>query len=485
MRRHVRHLLILFLLLFGILAAIVAAFAFHGDRLLRHAAERALQAWLVPAVTVAGPVEWRLRPTPRFALHGLRLRGEADENLLVMERIVVHLDAEDLFERRPIASAIELNGVELNLRRETDGSIDARHWLRPRPSAEPPASAAWGVTGEIRVDDARVRIAMPEGVVVVDALWLRAGPVALDAPFPVRLGAKVGLTGSVPRNAALEFSATLGLVTEAVRLDEVLLRASGKFGGWTLEDGRIEVPSLQLATSGRAHLEAPRVELSGTGADGRFDLRVEAAVIGREGIEWSADDVRVAGQAGLTDLAAGGRVSAAHVRFHRDEWWLDQARADLELASGQGEVGLVLDGDLAGRFADADRTVTAGLRRSTATLPHPSGAGEPLVVEFAGSARFDPVTGQAAAELSGGFDASRFDGRMSRDPAARPPWSVALALDRLDLDRYAPPQAGDTGAADLAIWRSWRSWPVEGELRVGELKMRGLLSRDARLVLGH
>ena len=120
------------------------------------------------------------------------------------------------------------------------------------------------------------------------------------------------------------------------------------------------------------------------------------------------------------------------------------------------------------------------IERAHARLPHPAGGTAPLALSFAGAARIDPVRQVADGTLSGAFDDSRFDGAWQFDAAAAPPLALTASLDRLDLDRYLPPPAADPAPADLA---AWRNWPVEADLRVGELRFRGLVSENARLQL--
>jgi AsmA protein len=118
--------------------------------------------------------------------------------------------------------------------------------------------------------------------------------------------------------------------------------------------------------------------------------------------------------------------------------------------------------------------------QGSAQLPHPAGGETPLTVSFVGDAQLEPVARSASGALAGHFDRSRLEGSWRFEAGAAPPLGVALSIDRLTLDRYLPPARAASDPADLA---AWRNWPVEADLRVGELRFRGLVSENARLQL--
>jgi hypothetical protein len=86
----------------------------------------------------------------------------------------------------------------------------------------------------------------------------------------------------------------------------------------------------------------------------------------------------------------------------------------------------------------------------------------------------------AKGAVRGGFDRTRFDGTWRADAAAARPLTVELAFDRLDLDRYLPPAPRTGSPVDFGVWRNW---PVEADLRIGELRVQDFVSQNARLRL--
>lgn len=62
------------------------------------------------------------------------------------------------------------------------------------------------------------------------------------------------------------------------------------------------------------------------------------------------------------------------------------------------------------------------------------------------------------------------------------PWQLRLAADRLDLDRYLPPE--DPAEPPFEIpWTKADAWPIEAELTIADLRLAGLRLRHAEVTL--
>lgn len=135
---------------------------------------------------------------------------------------------------------------------------------------------------------------------------------------------------------------------------------------------------------------------------------------------------------------------------------------------------------LAGSVLLGAREFSAQALHGRLALPHPAGGDAPLEIDVRGDALWSLVSGGGSGQLAGGFDRSRFDGHWRYTPDAVPPLTLGLVVDRLDLDAYLPAAANGAQQADLSVWRHW---PVEADLSIGELRLKGLVSRAARLRL--
>jgi hypothetical protein len=478
MQRRARRALTILLLMMLLVGAALAALMASSDTLLRHAVERMLQVRLTPIVTVSGPVEWRLRPAPMLAVRGLRLSDDDGASLLHIDEISIHIDADGIAARRLAIAALDIRGMELNLRLGEGARLDAQRWLREEAASPDAAPATMPPVGAISIDDGRVRVGTEGGVYVADELRLRAGPIGPDVPAKLTLGGRVRAPGPERRDASLDFSARARFDDSELVLEDAQLWVSGRLGDRVIDDGRIGADRMRLAFSGRVHADAPWMHLGVTGPDGRVDVRGSANAFEGSGVEWTADDLHVEVVAGISGAAASVRVAAGEASLNPDAWRMPDARLDAMLVGVNTSVDVTLSGAFEWTLGEAGRALSAVVTSGAATLPHPSGSGAPLVVAFSGSAMLDPVSERATVAVSGSFDDSEFDGRGTFDASTLPPLSVVLDLDRLDLDRYLPPKSHDEAATDLAVWRTW---PVNAELRVGELQFQGFVSRDARL----
>lgn len=92
-------------------------------------------------------------------------------------------------------------------------------------------------------------------------------------------------------------------------------------------------------------------------------------------------------------------------------------------------------------------------------------------------------TGLRLDELVVGLDGTRLKGNVVRSTeGGSAAWGFRLQADRLDLDRYLPPEQPDDAAFDIP-WSTARETRAQGTLVVGELRLAGITFRDASLLL--
>lgn len=115
-----------------------------------------------------------------------------------------------------------------------------------------------------------------------------------------------------------------------------------------------------------------------------------------------------------------------------------------------------------------------------------------LQLPLRGSARIDLAQQTATLELGTQFDASKIDSRLEVMKFAPLKANVALAIDRLDVDRYFPPQAAGSATSSGTVQANapapldfavLKNLDLTGAVRIGALKVHRLdLARlDARL----
>jgi AsmA protein len=106
--------------------------------------------------------------------------------------------------------------------------------------------------------------------------------------------------------------------------------------------------------------------------------------------------------------------------------------------------------------------------------------------------RLDDSTLKNLSELQLRLDDSTLKGTLSVANFARPAIRFGLQLDQIDVDRYlppssdappAPPTAAAAAGAQMIPVDTLRELDVEGELKIGQLKVSGLRSSDISMKL--
>ncbi len=437
----------------------------------RAAVESRLQAQLVPTLRIAEAVELSLFPQPAATLRGITLGDDTPD--LRVDELQLRLEPAPLWRGEVEVAAVSVSGVELVLRRGADG-WNLTRWLRPGDGTD--EAVAPPPVERVTVEDARVRV---EGEVAVEFADLRlaAGPFVPGRQGRVELSAQARARTPFAAAFDLEFVSGFALADGAVRLDAPRLDAQGELDRWRVTRGEAAAASAQWSPAAGPELEGLALRLEAAAEDGTIALDATLAQLAGDGSRWTGEAL----QAALRAKGAAGQWRAelaAMPRIDADGWTL----AGLDLAVTRADpaqpLALGLTGALAG--AGAGAPLRLAIDRGQLRLPHPTGHADPLEVDFSGRALLEPQARTARADIAGRFDDSRFDGTARFDPAAAPPLTLALKVDRLDLDRYRPPPAEEREAADLG---AWRDWPVAAELAVGRLEVGGLTSRNARLRL--
>jgi len=412
-----------FFALFLVLTVIVIAAAVHfGGEWLRAEFERRLQARIVPAVRVDGPVRTRLWPAPGLVVNGIRVAGDGEADMLEIRCLAVELDPAQLLHGRVALTSLTLDRADIVLRRGDEAGWNLAGWLRPDAAGGDGAAVP---IGRLVVANTALRVvgARGEPLAELSDLRLTAGPIAPGISGTFELNGRVTAGAAFPADLRIASSGNYRFDAGAAIVENLAFSAQGSVAQWRVDRGEAHVARLRRERDGTVRL-----------GDSRFAL----------------------------ELAEGERALA-----------VQGSLATLEAAVGTA--GRAAAGPVPGGTA-IDATFNGG----TVELPHPAGEPAPLMVSFLGDLRFDPAGPSVRGTVAGSFDDSRFDGRWRFEPDSVPPLGVALSLDRLDLDRYLPPPAAQPEPADMT---AWRNWPVEADLRVGRLTVGGFVSENARLRL--
>ncbi len=255
--------------------------------------------------------------------------------------------------------------------------------------------------------------------------------------------------------------------------------SSTSVSGLALDTGRVAVDT------GRQAYEVQSVALSARGKldDDDFDIRFDAPRLaltpegsGGENLSLTA---KLAGKARSVDakLALSGVSGKAGVLK------ADRLALDVDAKSGTTAVKATLASPLAAEFDAEKRKLALDKLAGSIDLAHPRLA-KPLKLPLAGRAAVDLAKQTAELKLDTGFDETKV--ALQLDVRRFGPLALGfdLDIDRLDLDRYLPPQkAGaeegkESGKLDFSALEKLE---LDGDVKVGSLQIAKVKAADVRL----
>ncbi|HUL80772.1 MAG TPA: AsmA family protein [Gammaproteobacteria bacterium] len=179
----------------------------------------------------------------------------------------------------------------------------------------------------------------------------------------------------------------------------------------------------------------------------------------------------------------------------------DSAADTVSIAPFEAEMfGLSASGEASGRAVSKAATWTGHatfaqfspqdlMRRFG--LPPPETSDPKALTRANVDAKFDVDTKQARLnDVTLALDDSKITGNFTLTGFDKPTYGFALAVDRVDADRYLPPKAkdakkGQTTAGDIVLPEN-NTMQLDGTVRVGDLRLAGLQFQEVgtRIVLG-
>lgn len=405
-----------------------------------------------------------------------------------------------LLSKQVIVDKVVLNGLSVDLVRYKDGRTNfddltgAAAHEKPGQQPAPPAGPSLAIdVGGITLKNAAIgwRDEGDGTDVRLSAVDLETGRIASGVPGKLKLAAK--LDGKQPQ-VRLQVDLSTGYVLDfaqgAVALSALDLKAAGDAPGVAGLDARVRGEKLDLDPA------AKRVDLSGVelaakskdGLDAKFSIPRLQLAPDRAESKAISGAVRLArpGQAVDAKLA----LSALEAKGKQIQF----ARFDVDLDAKTGK--LSVQGKLA-------TPVTLNLETSQVSLPGIAGdvtvsgpdiPNQTLRVAVKGGARADWAKRNANVELAAKLDESNIQAKLAVANWSKPAISFDVVADRLNVDRYLPPQtpakpaAGGGASAPAAGGATAAEKPFDlaplktlnanGSIKVGALQVQNLKAEN-------
>jgi AsmA protein len=411
-----------------------------------------------------------------------------------IEQARVALALLPLLSKQVIVDRVILSGLAVDLVRYKDGRTnfdDLTGQAPPDKPAPKPAEAPAGPPLAIDVGGIELRNGAigwrdeRDGTDVrLSNVRLRTGRIASGVPGKLELAAKID--GAQPKGSLqvdLETGYRLNFETLAVALSALELKAAGDAPGLAGFDARLKGEMVDFDPA------AKRVNLAGIelaakskdGLDAKFSIpRLQVAPEKAESKAITGAVKLVKPQATIDAKLALSALEAkgAEIRFARFDVDLDAKQGNLTV---QGKLGTPVMLNLDGQ------TLQLPGIAGDLTLSGPDIPGKHLKAAVQGGARADWGRRNANAELALKVDESNIQAKLAVANWAQPAIQFDVIADRLNVDRYFPPQkqaaagpgagkgAGGGPAAEKPIDLSaLKSLNATGNVRIGALQVQNI-----------
>lgn len=468
------------LLLAGVLTALAL---WRGSEMLSGVLEAQLQTRLAPTLRLGMPLEWQLQP-PQLVARDVSLAETSGLVVMKLAALRVMLDGTSLVQGRLDIASVDVDGLELILERDPEGEWNAADWLRSAPDAAAPAAVV--PVGQVRITNGQVRVVGEDSLAITD-ISLTAGPLRPatrgEFTFSARVDAPPAAVVDLKIDAAGQFLADF----DRPVLEHLTLEGVGDVGAWSVSRAVAQAGRVELMTdTGAVQASGLTLDLAAHGEAGQIAAQATLTALVGGAVSWRGEALRVQVQGQQAQRSVSVTLDSNEVRFDEGGWALPTMTLEAASSGSLPVARLQVSG--AAQFDAGQGQGLAQLalmvREAHTVVPHPADASATLELSWSGHVRHDFASGSAGGDVVGRFDQSRFDGRWVFEPRASTPFKVTASLDRLDLDRYLPPAQAGAATADPLDLALWRNWPVSADLHVGELRVQGFVSQQARVRLG-
>lgn len=411
-----------------------------------------------------------------------------------------------LLSKQVIVDKVVLSGLVVDLVRYKDGRTnfddligaeakpDEKPGQKPPPPAGPPLAID---VGGIALKNAAIgwRDERDGTDVQLSAVDLETGRIASGVPGRLKFAAKVsGKQPHMQMQVDLSTGYVLDFAGGAVALSALDLKAAGDAPGVTGLDARVKGEKLDLDPA------AKRFDLSGIelaakskdGLDAQFSIpKLQLAPDRAEGkaasgtVKLARPGQTVDAKLALSALEAKGKT----IQFARFDVDLDAKSGELAV---QGKLGTPVTLNL-----DASQVLLPGIAGDV-TVSGPNIPNKTLRAAVKGGARADWAKQSANAELAVKLDESNIQAKLAVANWSKPAIGFDVVADRLNVDRYLPPQpaakptaggtpapsGGGAGAAEKPIDLSpLKTLNANGTVKIGALQVQNIKADNVNVGL--
>lgn len=385
-----------------------------------------------------------------------------------------------LLRKKVVVGAVDLDGLLLNVVRDKNGHFNFDDLLAP--DKEPSDQRFEVAAIRLRHGHLSYRDEATGRTLAASDLELSTGRLANAAQGHV--GASAKISADAPKAALsvnVQADYRFDLDAKQFELRELLASGSGEALDLRALSAGISAARLELDARGAGVLETLRVDTKATRGQGQMTLHAEIPKLAM-------------GKAQASGATASGSLSFNEGRrslgLKMSLVTISVTDTAVDIAGVQTDIDLS-DGDTRLR-GSLSSPVTAAIAEGRVQLPkivgevvlaHPGMPKKTLTLPLSASLSADFAKSTAVAELVSAFDDSKLSADFKLAAFQPPALEFALALDRLDVDRYLPPAApAAKGGGDTPVdFSALQGLDLSGTVKIGALQFARIKAKNIRL----
>jgi AsmA protein len=442
---------------------------------------------------IDGPLELAFWPKLGVRVGKLSLsEHKSDKEFLALESARVSVAVMPLLSKQIVVDTIEVAGAKATLIRRKDGTLNIADLLAP--DKEPSPLLKFDIAGiKVTGSELAFRDEQAGASYGVSGLALATGHLANAAEGALELAARIA--ASKPKTAAdLKVAGRYryDLDRKDYALSKLDMTLKGEVAGMQGLDLALAAANLaaQPATNSLAVDSLVLTAKGRQGADA-FDLKLEAPKLALTPEKASGEKIALTANLNGAQKAIAAKLGLSGVEGSAKA--VKIARLDLDLDARVAET--VAKGKLSSPVAVQMEATTVELPKLAGELDvaDPRMPMKQVKLPLAGQARANWGKQGADGALNTQFDESKIAAKFSLAKFAPPDIGFDVDIDRLNVDKYFPPQKkaaggaspkGGTGAPaaeekiDLSALKSLN---LHGVVKVGQLQVQNVKASNVRL----
>ena len=437
----------------------------------------------------------------------------SDKEFAAVDGARVSVKLLPLLAREFVVGVVEIQGLRAQLVRHKDGSTSIDDLMsagggKPAPAKKAPEKKQGGEAAPLSLDVDQVLIEnssvkltdeAAKASYAISDLRLKTGRIANAVPSDVELGFKLAATQpklGVAARASTRL--TFELDARHYRLDGLDLEIKGDAAGFSGLNLAAKGDIDARPGAGSFTLAKFAVSLSGKRGGDAVEAKLSAPALTLTADKVGGD--KISGEASLEQPSGKSHASFSIAGLEGNAKAFRSSEFAVEIDAKQGENAI--KGKLASPVSgsvDAERFELSKLAADL-TVHNPKLPNGTARLSLSGTVQADLPKQTAGTSISGKLDESTISGKAGVTHFDPPTYAFDLDIDKLDVDRYAPPEkkaaakpdAGgkaDAGKApagaaepplDLAALKTLNA---SGAARIGTLKVSNLHAQNVRVQL--